>query len=103
MLYPKVLPTLYDSVHLESPTQCQDTLMMLRNTPEVARHVLELIVQPDRMSNTVAGYEESKEWCKTISNLVAECATHMDALRKFTWNAVAALPQERMWAELRSR
>lgn len=103
VLCPKVVSTLYASVRLEGFAQCKDALTMLRDAPELARHVLELTVYPDHMSDSqVAGYEESAEWCATISQLVAECAKHMDALRTFTWNAAAALPQERMWTELRS-
>ncbi|EKM54414.1 uncharacterized protein PHACADRAFT_185339 [Phanerochaete carnosa HHB-10118-sp] len=62
VLYPKVMSTLYASVRLEGFAQCKDALTMLRDTPELARHVLELTVYPDHVSDTqVAGYEESAE------------------------------------------
>ncbi|GJE95489.1 hypothetical protein PsYK624_116740 [Phanerochaete sordida] len=102
VLYPKVLSTLYAAVSLEGVAQCRAVLTMLRDTPALARHVLALAVAPDRTAAPVAGYEESADACAQVSQLVAECARHMDALRTFTWNATAALPQERMWAELRS-
>lgn len=98
-----MLSTLYAAVSLEGLAQCRAVLTMLRDTPALARHVLALAVAPDRTAATsVAGYDESADACAQVSQLVAECARHMDALRTFTWNATAALPQERMWAELRS-
>ena len=75
---------------------------MLRDTPDVARHVQELEVEPDFISESrVASYEESAEWCAKVSQLVAEAAKNMDALKSFSWNALAAVPQESMWFELR--
>ena len=102
VLCPKVLSTLYAAVTLAGAAQCTAVLTMLRDTPALARHVLALSVAPDRTPAPVAGYEEAAAACAQVSQLVAECARHMDALRTFTWNATAALPQERMWAELRS-
>lgn len=75
---------------------------MLRDTPDVARHVQELEVQPDFISEArAAGYEESAEKCWKVSQLIAEVARNMDALKSFSWNALAGVPQEVMWSELR--
>jgi hypothetical protein len=75
---------------------------MLRNAPDLARHVQELIICPDFVSeNETPGFEESGHWCSIISQLVAESAKHMDALRSCIWNAAVSLPNESMWAELR--
>lgn len=102
VIYPKVLATLYASVKLHGAAQCQDTLAMLKDTPDVARHVQELEVHPDYISDSrIAGYEESAERCAKVSQLIAETAKSMDALKRFTWNALAALPHESMWSELR--
>lgn len=79
-----------------------NTLGMLRNTPDVARHVQELELEPDFISEARgAGYEESAVRCAQVSQLVAEVARNMDALKSFSWNAVAGVPQEIMWSELR--
>ena len=75
---------------------------MLCYTPDLARHVQELVIHPDYIGeNETAGYELAGHWCSAISNLVAQCARYMDALRSFVWNASSALPKERMWSELR--
>ena len=102
VIYPKVLATLYATVKLYGAAQGQDTLAMRRDTPDVARHVQELEVYPDYISDSrIAGYEESAEWCAKVSQLIADAAKNMDALKKLTWNALAALPHENMWSELR--
>lgn len=104
LVYPVVQSALYASVKLQGFAQCRDTLTMLRDTPDLARHVQELELHPDYVSDRwVAGYEESARMCEVVSLLVVESIQHMDALRTFTWNALAALPQESMWTELRHR
>lgn len=78
---------------------------MLAMTPTLARHVQKLTVHPERV---LAEHERSGRhhvWnhAPVVSCLIAEAASHMDALHTFSWDGDDVLPTDRMWAKLRKK
>lgn len=82
---------------LNTVEQCTLTLRMLRNCPELARHVRELVVR-HRPKNKTGFYH-----AESASSAVREVAASMrlDALTTFVWGGDEMPYHEDMWFALR--
>ncbi|CAK5281631.1 unnamed protein product [Mycena citricolor] len=94
--YYELAPVLYQCVFLGSTEQCTATLNMLKRQRTIARHVRELIVRPSRPKGT---REQLISDSRAASAAVAEIASNLDALKKFSWCGDEC--HEEMWLALR--
>ncbi|KAI0747342.1 hypothetical protein BC629DRAFT_1599394 [Irpex lacteus] len=101
LIYPKVIPSVYDTVKLAGSSQCLHTLAMLRDTPSLARHVQSLEIYPDHSPRLGRRDLEDQDLLNLISALVAEVAPSMDALQTFVWGFSSGESVNAMWNALR--
>ncbi|KAI0328658.1 hypothetical protein GY45DRAFT_1254523 [Cubamyces sp. BRFM 1775] len=103
-VYTKVLPALYADVDLHGAEQCERTLAMIERCPQVARHVRKLTVHPEHEFHP-RPHDQYRAWdnAGVVSRCVMRAARNLDALHHFEWDGEDMLPDDRMWAELRSR
>ncbi|KAI0630286.1 hypothetical protein C8Q77DRAFT_1137332 [Trametes polyzona] len=103
-VYTKVVPALYADVDLHGAEQCERTLGMIERCPEVARHVRKLTVHPEH-ELTPRPRDQYRAWdnAGVVSRCVMKAARNLDALHSFEWDGEDMLPDDRMWAELRTR
>ncbi|PIL36119.1 hypothetical protein GSI_01779 [Ganoderma sinense ZZ0214-1] len=103
VIYAKVIPALYADVELHGVEQCERTLGMLERCPDVARHTQRLAVfpedEPTRPRDRVRAWDNAG----IVSRCVLKAARYLDALARFDWEGEDMLPDDRMWAELRSK
>jgi hypothetical protein len=86
-IYANVTPVLYANVTLGTTRQCIQTLQMLYNCPEIARHTKRLSVRPDHDLSLVPP-------------IIQKAAVRLDALNTFEWDA-DEMPDEDLWFVLR--
>ncbi|OSD06795.1 hypothetical protein PYCCODRAFT_1403567 [Trametes coccinea BRFM310] len=103
-VYAKMLPALYADVDLHGAEQCERTLAMIERSPDVARHVRKLTVHPEHESLS-RPRDQYRAWdnAGVVSRCVMRAARNLDALHHFEWDGEDMLPDDRMWAELRTR
>ncbi|KAI0358361.1 hypothetical protein OH77DRAFT_1518410 [Trametes cingulata] len=103
-LYTKVVPALYADVDLHGAEQCERTLGMIAQYPQVARHVRRLTVHPEHELDP-RPRDQYRAWdnAGVVSRCVMRAARNLDALVHFEWDGEDMLPDDRMWAELRER
>lgn len=89
---PCVMPSLYSSVHLP-PELCSATLNMLSKRPDRTCLIRSLVVEPDEMEGLPDGVP--------LSALLADMASHMQALCTFIWKGRAIPLHDRLWLQLR--
>ncbi|KAJ3896175.1 hypothetical protein GG344DRAFT_72444 [Lentinula edodes] len=94
-----VSSVLYTSVTLNSVEQCSTTLKMLRNRPDIARHVRELIVRPGALSTSDNQFNASERASAAVRDVAMSKA--LDALVKFTWDFDDLPVYDDMWFALR--
>ncbi|EGO00176.1 hypothetical protein SERLA73DRAFT_72915 [Serpula lacrymans var. lacrymans S7.3] len=97
-LFTNICPSLYAYVHLDTVSQCVNTLAMLFRRPDIARHVQKLFIRFDHVrspgeSEVVDGY--------LISSAVRKAAAKLDALNTFVWDGNEGPPFDDMWFALR--
>ncbi|KAJ4483813.1 hypothetical protein J3R30DRAFT_3285141 [Lentinula aciculospora] len=90
---------LYTSVTLNSAEQCFTTLKMLRNRPDIARHVRELIVKPGQFSTSENQFNNSEMASAAVRDIAMSKV--LDALVKFTWDFDDLPVYDEMWFALR--
>ncbi|KAI0690897.1 hypothetical protein BC835DRAFT_157327 [Cytidiella melzeri] len=107
-VYPKVIPSVYNSLKLSGPRQCHNTLSMLRDTSSLARHVKTLEIYPERIPTSFGQRysnrgEEEHECYASMAALVIGVAPYMDALQAFAWHCNSSSPRsvDPMWDTLR--
>ncbi|KAF8828719.1 hypothetical protein HHX47_DHR3000084 [Lentinula edodes] len=93
-----VSSVLYTSVTLNSVEQCSTTLKMLRNRPDIARHVRELIVRPGALSTSDNQFNASERASAAVRDVAMSKA--LDALVKFTWDFDDLPVYDDMWFAL---
>lgn len=78
---------------------------MLQRCPGVARHIRTLSVHPEDGAAVAYRPEQLRAWdsAGVVSREVMKVARHLDALARFDWVGEDMLPDDRMWAELRTR
>ncbi|KAI0374110.1 hypothetical protein BV20DRAFT_1049515 [Pilatotrama ljubarskyi] len=103
-LYAKIIPALYADVDLHGAEQCERTLGMIAQFPQVARHVRKLTVHPEHELDP-RPRDQYRAWdnAGVVSRCVMRAARNLDALVHFEWDGEDMLPDDRMWAELRAR
>ncbi|KAI9060262.1 hypothetical protein FKP32DRAFT_1687783 [Trametes sanguinea] len=103
-VYAKMLPALYADVDLHGAEQSERTLAMIERSPDVARHVRKLTVHPEHESHP-RPRDQYRAWdnAGVVSRCVMRAARNLDALHHFEWDGEDMLPDDRMWAELRTR
>ncbi|KAL4243969.1 hypothetical protein ABKN59_010055 [Abortiporus biennis] len=100
-IYATVIPSIYSTVQLEGVDQCQNTLHMLSRSPWIARHIQSLTIRPERR-HPGREFLDTRAHALVSSALVADAATYMDALHTFVWDGEDYLPNDRMWARLKT-
>ena len=77
---------------------------MIERCPQVARHVRKLTVHPEHEFHP-RPHDQYRAWdnAGVVSRCVMRAARNLDALHHFEWDGEDMLPDDRMWAELRSR
>ncbi|KIM69284.1 hypothetical protein SCLCIDRAFT_13355 [Scleroderma citrinum Foug A] len=89
-----LLPALYGDVCFDTFGQCEATLFMLNQHPDVARHVQKLVI---RFASTSS---KSDARSVRVSNLVRTLAPKLDALNTFVWDAEEIPQCDDMWFAL---
>lgn len=94
-LFFELLPALYDDVCLDTFGQCDATLSMLNDHPDIACHVQKLVIRFASTSNKpdIRSFR--------VSSLVQTLAPKLDALNTFVWDAEEVPQCDDMWFALR--
>lgn len=90
-LFLGLLPALYDNVVLDTFDQCEATLSMLNQRPDVARHIQKLVI---RFASTLTKHSFR------VSDLVRTLAPKLDGLNTFIWDAEEMPQCDEMWFAL---
>jgi hypothetical protein len=90
------IPALYKSVTLVGVKQCLNTLDMLNEKPEIARHVQKLTVRPHTMRRRNKLRDDG-----LVAAAVRRTSIRLDALHTFIWDGDDMCPYDDMWFGLR--
>ncbi|KAG6850443.1 hypothetical protein H0H93_013315 [Arthromyces matolae] len=98
-IYSHVACVLYESVTLKNVEQCNHTLSMLSEKPEIACHVRSLYIRPRSTSDCKHGVAVSLLASAAVRDAAA--TQRLEALTKFIWDADEKPYHEDMWFALR--
>lgn len=90
---------LYESVVLGSVEQCRLTLGMLSRTPDIARHIRELVIRPQAKYKSYFSPADNASASYAVRKIASEKC--LDALVMFKWDADELPYYEDMWFALR--
>jgi hypothetical protein len=90
---------LYESVVLESVEQCRLTLGMLSRTPDIARHIRELVIRPQARYKSYFSPADNASVSYAVRKISSE--KRLDALVTFKWDADELPYYEDIWFALR--
>ena len=90
---------LYESVVLGSVEQCRVTLGMLSRTPDIARHIRELVIRPQTRYKSYLSPADNASVSHAVRKIASEKC--LDALVTFKWDADELPYYEDMWFALR--
>ncbi|KAJ8696076.1 hypothetical protein PTI98_005974 [Pleurotus ostreatus] len=97
--YSNLTSMLYSTLVLNSVEQCVTTLGMLERRPDIARHILKLVIKPEAKSGTQR--PRFHEGLASAAVRSIAMSTHLDALRTFVWDGEEMPGNDDMWFALR--
>ncbi|KAF5348690.1 hypothetical protein D9758_006866 [Tetrapyrgos nigripes] len=98
-IFTDVSSVLYSTVTLKSARQCINTLGMLRRRPDIARHVRQLVIQPDSKMSPKDQFLDGVVASAAVRDVAM--GRQLDALSKFAWHYDELPYHDDMWFALR--